>query len=54
MIEMVELDVHRVVLSVSVVQVLWECSSFSTCRDNFQEALWSLFCICLVATFLFC
>ena len=23
----------------SVVHVLWECSSYSTCRDNFQEAL---------------
>ena len=23
----------------SVVYVLWECSSYSTCRDNFQEAL---------------
>ena len=22
----------------SVVHVLWECSSYSTCRDNFQEA----------------
>ena len=25
--------------SESVVHVLWECSSYSTCRDNFQEAL---------------
>ena len=23
----------------SVVHVLWECSTYSTCRDNFQEAL---------------
>ena len=23
----------------SVVHVLWECSSYSACRDNFQEAL---------------
>ena len=23
----------------SVVHVLWECSSYRTCRDNFQEAL---------------
>ena len=23
----------------SVVHVLWECSSYSNCRDNFQEAL---------------
>ena len=23
----------------SVVHVLWECSSYSTCRDSFQEAL---------------
>ena len=23
----------------SVVHVLWECSSYSTCKDNFQEAL---------------
>ena len=23
----------------SVVYVLWECSSYSTCRDNFQEEL---------------
>ena len=23
----------------SVVHVLWECSSYSTCRDNFQESL---------------
>ena len=23
----------------SVVHVLWECSSYSPCRDNFQEAL---------------
>ena len=23
----------------SVVHVLWECSSYSTCMDNFQEAL---------------
>ena len=22
----------------SVVHVLWECSSYSSCRDNFQEA----------------
>ena len=22
----------------SVVHVLWECSSYSACRDNFQEA----------------
>ena len=26
----------------SVVHVLWECSSYSTCRDNFQEALTQL------------
>ena len=25
--------------SESVVNVLWECSSYSTCRDNVQEAL---------------
>ena len=25
--------------SESVVHVLWECSSYSTCRDNFQEEL---------------
>ena len=37
---MVELNVHCVVLSVRVLaHVLWECSSYSTCRDNFQEAL---------------
>ena len=23
----------------SVVHVLWECFSYSTCRDNFQEVL---------------
>ena len=23
----------------SVVHMLWECSSYGTCRDNFQEAL---------------
>ena len=23
----------------SVVHVLWECSTYSNCRDNFQEAL---------------
>ena len=33
MIEMVELNVR------CVVHVLSECSSYSTCRDNFQEAL---------------
>ena len=32
-------DVRCVVLSASVVHVLWECSSYSTCRNNFQEAL---------------
>ena len=35
MIEMVELNAE----CESVVHVLWECSSYSTCRDNFQEAL---------------
>ena len=25
--------------NLSVVHVLWECSSYSTCMDNFQEAL---------------
>ena len=38
MIEMVELNVLCVVLS-GRVHVLWECSSYSICRDNFQEAL---------------
>ena len=41
MIEMVELNVRCVhgAECESVVHVLWECSSYSTCRDNFQEAL---------------
>ena len=39
MIEMVKLSVRCVVLSESVVHVLWECSSYSTCGDNSQEAL---------------
>ena len=25
--------------NVHVVHVLWECSTYSTCRDNFQEVL---------------
>ena len=41
MIEMVEL--HECMLCgaecESLVHVLWECSSYSTCRDNCQEAL---------------
>ena len=40
MIEMVELNVRCCGAECeSVVHVLWECSSYSTCRDNFQEAL---------------
>ena len=36
MIEMVELNVRCVVLS---VRVLWECSSSSICRDSCRKAL---------------
>ena len=35
----VELNVRCVVLSASVVHVLLECSTYSTCRHNFQEML---------------
>ena len=43
MIEIVELNVQCTLCGAeceysSVVHVLWECSSYSTCRDNFQEA----------------
>ena len=42
MIEMVEGRVECTLCGAeceSVVHVLWECFRYSTCRDNFQEAL---------------